>query len=94
MKSKLNILVVDDEARVIDEIKEFLESKKYQVFSASKPSEAFTLLEKNTIDIMILDIRLPEMSGLEVLEKIKAQNQYIEVIMISGHGDMNTVIEA
>jgi len=94
MESKLSVLIVDDEARVVDEIKEFLKSKKYQVFSASSPSQAFVLLEKNTIDIVILDIRLPEMSGLEVLEKIKAQNQYIEVIMISGHGDMNTVIEA
>lgn len=94
MKSKLNVLIVDDEARVVDEIKEFLKNKKYQVFSASTPSQAFSLLEKNTIDIVILDIRLPEMSGLEVLEKIKAQHQSIEIIMISGHGDMNTVIEA
>lgn len=94
MESKLTVLIVDDEARVIDEIKEFLKSKSYQVLSASKPSEAFALIEKNSIDIVILDIRLPEMSGLEVLEKIKGKNPYIEVIMISGHGDMNTVIEA
>jgi DNA-binding NtrC family response regulator len=94
MESKLSVLIVDDEARVVEEIKEFLKRKKYQVFSASTPSQAFAQIEKQVIDIVILDVRLPEMSGLEVLEKIKAQNQYIEVIMISGHGDMNTVIEA
>jgi len=94
MKSKLNILIVDDEPRVVEEIKEFLKSIKYTVFSANKPSEAFVVLEKNKVDIVILDIRLPEMSGLEVLEKIKKKNPDIEVIMVSGHGDMNTVIEA
>ncbi len=94
MESKLNILIVDDEERVVDEIKEFLKSKKYQVFSASTPTEAFKLLHEKTIHIVILDVRLPEMSGLDVLEKIKEKNQYIEVIMISGHGDMNTVIDA
>ncbi len=94
MESKLSILIVDDESRVVDEIREFLKNKKYKVFSASLPSQAFKLLKENAIDIVILDVRLPEMSGLEVLEKIKAQNQNIEVIMISGHGDMNTVIEA
>lgn len=94
MESKLSVLIVDDESRVVDEIKEFLRNKKYKVFSASLPSQALNLLKENHIDIVILDVRLPEMSGLEVLEKIKAQNQNIEVIMISGHGDMNTVIEA
>jgi len=94
MKNKLNILIVDDEPRVVEEIKEFLRSIKYTVFSAGKPSEAFVVLEKNKVDIIILDIRLPEMSGLKVLEKIKKKNPDIEVIMVSGHGDMNTVIEA
>lgn len=94
MKNMINILVLDDEPRVVDEITEFLKTKKYKVFSASTPAEAFTTIEKQKIDIVILDVRLPKMSGLEVLKKIKTENPDIEVIMISGHGDMNTVIEA
>jgi len=91
----INILVLDDEQRIIDEIQEFLLNRKYKVFTALRPSEAFPILEKQKIDIVILDIKLPEMDGLQVLEKIKSDYPgEIEVIMISGHGDMSTVIEA
>ncbi len=91
---KLTVLVLEDEARVREEIEEFLGKSGYHALLADKPSEAFKLLNQNEVDIAILDIRLPEMSGLEVLEKVKADNPSIEVIMISGHGDMGTVIEA
>lgn len=91
---KINILVVDDEKRVRDEITEFLTENKYQVFKAGLPSEAFKILDENPIDIVILDIKLPEMDGLTVLKEIKESYPEIEVIMISGHGDMQSVIEA
>jgi DNA-binding NtrC family response regulator len=91
---KISILVVDDEVRVQDEIAEFLVENQYQVYKASVPSEAFTSLKKNNIDIVILDIKLPEMDGLSALEIIKENHPDVEVIMISGHGDMNSVIEA
>ncbi|OQX79112.1 MAG: hypothetical protein B6D61_04130 [Bacteroidetes bacterium 4484_249] len=91
---KVKILVVDDEQRVRDEISEFLEENKYIVFKVGLPSEAFKTLQDNKIDIVILDIKLPEMDGLSVLKVIKEDHPDIEVIMISGHGDMNSVIEA
>ena len=91
---KVRILVVDDEQRVRDEIAEFLLENKYIVHKAAAPSAAFIVLENNTIDIVILDIKLPEMDGLTVLTKIKDLHPDIEVIMISGHGDMSSVIEA
>ncbi|MCD4730824.1 MAG: sigma-54 dependent transcriptional regulator [Bacteroidales bacterium] len=91
---KVKILVVDDELRVRDEIAEFLVENKYQVFKAGLPSEAFNILKQNEIDIVILDIKLPEMDGLSALKIIKEEYPNIEVIMISGHGDMGSVIEA
>ncbi|MBN3034171.1 MAG: sigma-54-dependent Fis family transcriptional regulator [Bacteroidales bacterium] len=91
---KLKILVVDDEQRVRDEIGEFLTENRYKVYMAGLPSEAYKILEEEDIDIVILDIRLPEEDGLKVLGKIKKQYPETEVIMISGHGDMNSVIEA
>ncbi len=94
MSKNVKILIVDDEPRVADEIEEFLVTKKFIVFKASAPSIAFKLLESNTINIVILDIKLPEMDGLDVLVKIKDKYPEIEVIMISGHGDMDTVIKA
>ena len=94
MEEKINILIIDDEPRVADEIEEFLHTRDYTVFKANVPSKAFKVLEKENINIVILDIKLPEMDGIEVLKKIKATYPDIEVIMISGHGDMEIVIQA
>ncbi|MCD4736994.1 MAG: sigma-54 dependent transcriptional regulator [Bacteroidales bacterium] len=92
--AKLKILIVDDEQRVRDEIGEFLLENKFKVYKAGLPSEAYEILKGNEIDIVILDIKLPEENGIIVLEKIKKKYPETEVIMISGHGDMKSVIEA
>ncbi len=94
MKEKLSILVVDDEQRVLDEIEEFLKAQKFKVHTTNHAHGVYKILSRSKIDLMILDIKLPDISGLEILEKVKAEHSNIEVIMISGHGDMNTVIEA
>lgn len=90
----LKILVLDDERVFRDEIKEFLETDGFEVHLAPKPSAAFELLKQIEIDIMILDLKLPEMDGISVLQKVKEQYHDIEVIMITGHGDMDAVIQA
>ncbi len=90
----LTILVLDDEKDYANEIVEFLEMLSCRVFVAYKPSQAFGILKREAIDLMILDIKLPEMDGLAVLKKVKEEYENIEVIMITGHGDMDIVIEA
>jgi DNA-binding NtrC family response regulator len=91
---ELSVLILDDEPRMRDEIEEFLSSRQYRVHKSGKPSEAFYILDHEEVDILILDVKLPEMDGIEVLERVKQDYPGIEVIMISGHGDMNTVIES
>ena len=91
---ELKILVLDDEKRVREEIEEFLIGNNYTVYKAASPSEAFTVLKNIKIDIGIIDIKLPEMNGIKVMEIIKKQDPTIEIIMISGHGDMSSVIDA
>ena len=90
----IRILILDDEAEIRQELKEFLVSQGFSIFEAANPSEAFRILKEQPIDISILDIRLPEMSGLQVLREVKKLHPTMEVIMISGHGDMDSVIEA
>ncbi len=92
--NRLQILVLDDEKIFRDEISEFLKNEGFSVFTASKPSEAFAIIESNEIDILILDLRLPEMDGFSVLERVKTNFPEMEVIMITGHGDMDAVIQA
>jgi DNA-binding NtrC family response regulator len=91
---KANILILDDEPDIRGEIFEFLTSRDFRVYPAAAPSEAFKLLSVHPVDIAILDIRLPEMSGLDVLKKIRRIYPKIQVIMMSGHGDMESVIVA
>ncbi|MGD9977554.1 MAG: sigma-54-dependent transcriptional regulator [Bacteroidales bacterium] len=90
----LKILVLDDEKIFREEIREFLENDGFTVLLSAKPSETFKVLAETEVDILILDLRLPEMDGLEVLKLVKAQYPEIEVIMITGHGDMDAVIQA
>lgn len=87
-------MVLDDEKVFRKEIKEFLDGEGFTVLTAERPSEAFNILSENRIDILILDLRLPEMDGLQVLSKVKEEYPDIEVIMITGHGDMDAVINA
>lgn len=93
-KERLKVLVLDDEVRVREELKEFLLNSGFIVHTAGLPSEGLKILKDNDIDIMILDVKMPEMDGLEVLRRVKKDHPEVEVIMISGHGDMSTVIEA
>ena len=92
--SNLRILILDDEKLVRDELSEFLIDPNFKIFKAGSPSEAFNIMEVNDIDIAIVDVNLPEMSGLDFLEKIKEDFQEIEVIMISGYSEMDSVIHA
>ncbi|PXX98874.1 DNA-binding response regulator [Marinifilum breve] len=92
--SNLRILILDDEQLVRDELSEFLIDPNFQIFKASTPSEAFEIMNRNEVHIAIVDVNLPEMSGLEVLEKIKKEHSEIEVIMISGYSEMDSVIHS
>jgi len=94
MDDKLKILILDDSERILLEFETFLTELGHIVFQALTPSQAFDILGNEKPDILILDIKLPEMDGLEVLERVKTEFPDIEVIMITGHGDMEKVIQA
>jgi DNA-binding NtrC family response regulator len=92
--NKLNVLIVDDEQIYRDEVAEFLDGSECNTFKAGSPSEAMTVLSESDIDLMFLDIKLPETDGLSFLKTIKEKFPELEVIMITGHGNMENVIEA
>jgi len=92
--SNFKVLIIDDEKIYRYEISEFLKTRDYEIFEADKPSVGLNILKNEEIDIVILDFNLPEMDGIEVLKKIKNIYPEIEVIMITGFGNMRTVINA
>ncbi|MDY0151973.1 MAG: sigma-54 dependent transcriptional regulator, partial [Candidatus Cloacimonas sp.] len=92
--STLNILIVDDEQRIREELSEFLSGCGYMCYVAETPSAALREIANYNIDLVILDINLPERDGLTVLREIKELDDNIEVLMITGHGDMDLAIKA
>lgn len=90
----LHVLILDDETRIREELKDFLLDNECKVFEAGNPSDAFDILKTKPIDIVILDINLPEKDGISILQEIKEKYEDIEVLMITGHGDMDTAIKA
>lgn len=94
MKKKLSVLILDDETDFAQELQEYLQLKEFEVFTANNPGDGFASLRRRPYDLLILDIRLPGMSGIEILKQVKKLYPSMEVIIISGHGDIDTVIEA
>ena len=93
-KDKISVLILDDEKHFTEELAEFLELSGHVVFEANRVADGMKVLENHSIDLLILDIRLPGADGLDILKKVKADKPNLEVIVVSGHGDMETVIKA
>ncbi len=87
------ILVADDKSSIRRTIKDILEFEKYDVELASNGLEAYELFEANDFDAVLLDIKMPELDGIEALEKMMRIKD-VPVIMISGHGTIETAVEA
>ncbi|RMG78108.1 MAG: sigma-54-dependent Fis family transcriptional regulator [Bacteroidetes bacterium] len=88
------ILVVDDEKSITDTLKEVLEYEGYNVDIANDGQQAIELIRKNNYDIVLCDIKMPKMDGIEVLERIQLLKPETSVVMISGHGNIETAVEA
>jgi len=92
MKSR--ILVVDDEAEIRRSVRMILEYEGYEVIEASSGPEGVTLVERESPDLVFLDIKMPGMDGLDALQRIKASKETLPVVIISGHGTVSTAVEA
>jgi len=88
------ILVIDDEKSIRDTLKEILEYEDHKVDLAADGDEGLTLFNENKYEIVLLDIKMPQKDGIEVLEEIFKINYEIPVIMISGHGNIDTAVES
>lgn len=88
------ILIIDDEAGIRTVLAEILEDEKYRVFTAEDGLEGLSVLEREVIDLVILDVWLPNMGGIDVLREIKEKYPIIEVIMISGHANIDLAVKA
>lgn len=88
------ILLIDDEANLRQTLTRILQRSGFEVTTAANGEEALHRLADNPFDLVLLDIRLPGMSGLEVLERIRKQDIRIPVILLTAHGTLQSALEA
>ena len=89
-----NILVIDDDRPIRSTLKEILEFEKFKVDEAEDGHNALDSVKKNKYDLILCDIKMPKMDGIEVLSKLQENHADIPVVMISGHGTIETAVEA
>ena len=89
-----SILIVDDEEAIRTSLRSILEDEGYQVAVASSGHDALKICGIDPPDLMILDIWMPEMDGLETLRRVKEFMPATQVMMMSGHGSIETAVKA
>jgi DNA-binding NtrC family response regulator len=88
-----NVLLVDDEPDFLYPLVKRLAKRNLVIESAGSGQEALDIIQQKQIDVVVLDVKMPGMDGLQALRKIKAYNGLIEVIMLSGHASLDAAIE-
>jgi DNA-binding NtrC family response regulator len=91
---KPSILIVDDDDVMRETLADVLKKRDYEVFSVCSGIEALSVIKKNVIDLILLDMRLPDVDGLEILKKIKEFDTEILVIMMTAYSDVQTAVTA
>ena len=89
-----NILIIDDEQAIRNALRDIFELEDYVVEEAKDGIEALAKLKQGKFEVVICDIKMPKMDGMDVLERIQAISPDIPVVMISGHGNIETAVEA
>lgn len=92
--NEAKILIVDDEKNIRKMISIIAREMGHECFEAGHPMEAFAILNEEKIDIIICDIKMPFMDGMECLKKIRSTYKSIPVIMLTGHGSISLAVEA
>ena len=88
------ILIVDDEKIIRERLKKLLELDGYSTTIADDGTDGLNIYNEWQPDVVLLDVKMPGMSGIDVLKKIKEDSTHTEVIIITGHGDINSAIQA
>jgi two-component system nitrogen regulation response regulator NtrX len=88
------ILIVDDEESICQSLTGILEDEGYEVLSVGSGEEALKTIEEDSISLVLLDIWLPGIDGIETLKRIRSEHTHVGVVMMSGHGTIETAVKA
>jgi len=93
MPEKAKVLIVDDEAHFCRSLQKILTARNIDVYAVNRGEDALAEIGKNPYDVVLLDIKMPGISGIEVLKRMKEQGIKAEVIVLSGHASVDTAVE-
>src|SRR5436190_14689047 len=88
------ILIIDDERAIRSTLKEILEYEKFEVEEAADGADGLKKAAAGNFDLVLCDIKMPKMDGMEILSKLLESNPDLPVVMISGHGTIDTAVDA
>lgn len=94
LEHKIKILIVDDEKNIRLTLRDILEDDGHEVLEAGSGEDGLSTLKRQNVDLVLLDVRLPGMDGIEVLKAIRDLDEGLDVIMISGHATVGTAVDA
>jgi DNA-binding NtrC family response regulator len=90
---RFSVLLVDDEPDFTDTLARRLGMRQLDVIGVYSGAEALDHIKRNPVDVVVLDVRMPGMDGIEALREIKARHPLVEVIMLTGHANVEVAIE-
>jgi len=92
-ENKINILIVDDEEQFLNSIKRRLEVRDFNVVAVNRGEKAIEAAKNNPIDIALVDLKMPGIDGEQTLKALKKNNKWMEVVILTGHGSIESAIE-
>lgn len=90
---KMKIMLVDDEERFLQTTQKMLQKKGYEALTATSGDECLKILQEELVHVVILDVKMPGMDGVETLKHIKQKHPLVEVIMLTGHATAESAVE-
>ena len=90
----IQVMLVDDEAELVEFLAKRLKRKGLDVTAMTSAKEALDKLDDQAFDVVVLDLKMPEMDGLQALREIKARQPFTQVVMLTGHGSLDTALES
>jgi DNA-binding NtrC family response regulator len=91
--TKINLLIVDDEEQFLQSISKSLQVRDFNVIAVDRGEKAIEAARKTPIDVALVDLKMPGINGEETLKALKSEHQWMEVVILTGHGTIDSAVE-
>jgi len=93
-EKKINLLMVDDEKDLLLSLSKMLKNRDFEITTATDGKQAIKEAKKGKFDLAILDMKMPGMNGIELLQILKKKHKFLEIIILTGYGGIDSAVEA